>query len=175
MCYYEGAKCIRANGKPKPCLSENKVNYNQPIEWTGKCQNNEEQNKQRAWTLLVAPPDWMCGEPMLIDAKKIRYEALCGKCKAARKAKVQRRRENKRQRAEERRTEVERLKNESAESSRQSTPMELKRRYTFGAAATQTLLLLKLRRLMRMRAQAEGGDNVAVLRRSETSRSRAWV
>jgi len=108
-----------------------------------------------------------------VESKDIRYAAICADCKAARKEKMKRRAENRKKKAQDKK---ERLADESAESSRQGTPMGLKRSYTFRSAATQSLMLLKLRRLMKMKAQSAKEGEANAMKRSVTRlQERPWV
>ena len=170
MCHYEACLCKRAS---KRCHNEHKVNYKMPVEWTGTCDLRPDQEFKKAWTLVDFPPEWFCGEKVLVESKDIRYAAICADCKAARKEKMKRRAENRKKKAQDKK---ERLADESAESSRQGTPMGLKRSYTFRSAATQSLMLLKLRRLMKMKAQSAKEGEANAMKRSVTRlQERPWV
>jgi hypothetical protein len=102
---------------------------------------------QKAWTLRDFPPEWWCKEEkVLVNSKQIRYARPCADCKTASK-KRKSKKESKRKEKEER------IK--GAEGDRESTPTELKKRYTIGAVARHSLVLSRLRKLMKMRAAAD--------------------
>jgi hypothetical protein len=168
MCEYIGSLCKRSDSGKCAAPQDHQINYFQPVEWTGACQDRPSHRERKHWSQKCAPPLWACKSHTLVGTKKFMFAELCEWCRREKKESKKRKRE---------------VEDDGGGKSPESSRLgSLMHSYSFKETAKKSLVVLRLQRLLAAKKveakkveRAQGEDKEAVVKRTQKTARKPFV